>query len=208
MAAEVDTPLVSAAVTQLKFRRELDHWDANAAAYRRRGWVMVGRSDLSVDVAFTAKVPLVGQIADIVCATVRVDFTNYDIWAPSVTFVDLASGDPWVPPMRAIMQTPDGPRDLLVDQHPVTGTPFLCVPGTREYHSHPQHTGDDWLLHRDSGAGRLASLCDLLWRTMAMTVVGAQALIQTTSQGAQVHLVIAQGDPNAVNAEPAMLGGA
>jgi len=26
--------------------------------------------------------------------------------------------------------------------------PFLCLPGIREYHENPAHTGDSWLLHR------------------------------------------------------------
>lgn len=30
------------------------------------------------------------------------------------------------------------------DAHPVTGQPFLCLPGIREYHSHPSHTNDKW----------------------------------------------------------------
>ena len=90
--------------------------------------------------------------------------------------------------------SPDGPRDLLVDQHPITGRPFLCVPGTREYHSHPQHSGDDWLLHRSTGAGRLIPLCDLLWRTMAANIVGAQAAIQTVGAAVPMNLRVVQGD--------------
>lgn len=204
--AETAGALVAPAVTKKKFDNELDLWDANADAYRRRGWVMVERGPLHVDVAFTAKLTLFGQVADIVCSTVRIEFTNYDVWAPSVTFIDIASGQPWVPPMRAIAHTTEGPRDLLIDQHPLTGAPFLCVPGTREYHTHPQHTGDEWLLHRSSGAGRLASLCDLLWRTTAQTLVGLHAMIQTNPQGMNVQLQIAQGDPAAIHANPAQLG--
>lgn len=202
MAAESPPILVAPAVSQRKFERELERWDANADAYRRRGWLMVARGDLSVDIAFTAKVSLLGQVADIVAATVRIDFANYDLWAPSVTFIDLAEGTPWAPPMRAIAQTADGPRDLLIDRHPLTGLPFLCVPGSRDYHSHPQHSGDDWLLHRTTGAGRLLPLCDLLWRTMAQNVVGVQSVIQTMGGAVQVQLRIIQGDMEAVLPEP------
>jgi hypothetical protein len=159
---------------------------------------MVARAELSVDIAFTAKVPFVGQVADVVAATVRIDFANYDLWPPSVTFIDLAEGSPWMPPMRAIVETPDGPRDLLVDGHPQTGLPFLCVPGTREYHSHPQHSGDDWLLHRCTGAGRLGPLCDLLWRTMANNIVGVQSMIQTVGNGLQCQVRIVQGDASSL----------
>lgn len=200
MAAESQPILVAPEVTAAKFARELEHWDANADTYRRRGWLMVARAETSVDVAFTAKVALPGQVIDVVAATVRFDFCNYDLWPPSVAFIDLAEGSPWMPPMRAIADTPDGPRDLLVNGHPNTGQPFLCVPGTREYHSHPQHSGDDWLLHRGTGAGRLASLCDLLWRTMANNIIGVQSFVQTIHEHVQVQIRVVQGDPSAVAA--------
>lgn len=36
--------------------------------------------------------------------------------------------------------------------------PFLCMRGVREYHRHPAHTGDAWLLHRGRGEGRLIAI--------------------------------------------------
>lgn len=36
--------------------------------------------------------------------------------------------------------------------------PFLCVRGVREYHRHPAHTGDGWLLHRGRGEGTLPAI--------------------------------------------------
>lgn len=194
MAADVEQ-LVAPEVTAAKFLRELEHWQANADTYRRRGWVMLAQGDLSVDIAFTTKVNFLNQVADVVCATVRFEFSNYDLWPPSVSFINLTSAEPWMPPMRAFMETSEGPRDLIVNAHPETGQPFLCVPGTREYHSHPQHSGDDWLLHRGSGEGRLVPLCDLLWRTMAANVVGLQVLIQTQPHVApQVVAQLVQGE--------------
>lgn len=38
--------------------------------------------------------------------------------------------------------------------------PFLCMPGIREYHDNPAHSGDSWLLHRRSGEGSLAFIVD------------------------------------------------
>ena len=40
--------------------------------------------------------------------------------------------------------------------------PFLCVAGVREYHEHPAHSGDHWLSHRTSGAGRLVRLLEVI----------------------------------------------
>src|SRR5258706_394570 len=81
------------------------------------------------------------------------DYTNYALWPPSLTFIDPRTREPASPAVRAPATTPAGVRDALVDGHPDTGRPFLCLPGIREYHNHPQHTGDDWLLHRAVGAG-------------------------------------------------------
>jgi hypothetical protein len=39
-------------------------------------------------------------------------------------------------------------QPIVVDNHPVTKRPFLCVKGIREYHEHPQHDGDSWCLYR------------------------------------------------------------
>jgi hypothetical protein len=36
--------------------------------------------------------------------------------------------------------------------------PFLCMRGVREYHRHPAHNGDAWLLHRRRGEGSLAAI--------------------------------------------------
>ena len=92
VAAEGNPALVAPEVSEAKFRRELENWDANAGGYRRRGWLLVARGERSVEVAFAAKVPLLGQVIEVVAATVRIDFTNYDLWAPSVTFIDVADG--------------------------------------------------------------------------------------------------------------------
>lgn len=40
--------------------------------------------------------------------------------------------------------------------------PFLCVAGVREYHENPAHSGDDWELHRTSGAGRLVRILQII----------------------------------------------
>jgi hypothetical protein len=35
--------------------------------------------------------------------------------------------------------------------------PFMCMRGVRQYHRHPAHTGDAWLLHRGRGEGTLSA---------------------------------------------------
>lgn len=40
--------------------------------------------------------------------------------------------------------------------------PFLCTRGVREYHRHPAHTGDSWLLHRRRGEGTVSAILDAI----------------------------------------------
>jgi Predicted metal binding domain len=171
--------LVDPAVSRTKFERQLELWDESAAVYRRRGWTMLARGELSVDVAFVGELPM-GPFAirdakiPLVSACVRIDFANYDLWPPSVVFIDYLSGQPAYPPIgHAFLRGVSGQaQNVLVDPHPITGRPFFCVAGTREYHIHPQHNGDLWLVRRNSGEGTLARLCDLLWRGMVRSVIG------------------------------------
>jgi hypothetical protein len=157
----------------------------------------------AVEIAFLAKLALTSGASFLPAAvcTVRLAYDNYDLQPPSLTFIDLFTRQPTRPHVRAILGTPEGPRDVLIDGHPLTGQPFLCLPGVREYHVHPQHTGDDWLLHRETRAGSLWTVCDRIWRLMVRNVVGLNASIQAFPVfplRAQVALQVAQGDVEAL----------
>ncbi len=189
--------LVPAEVTRAKLAAELSDWDANSAIYQRRGWVLLERGDRHVVVAFIAAVPFVGVTTlPIVTACVHIDYSNYDLRPPSVTFIDPRTRQPTPPAVRAPGTSELGVRDALVDGHPLTGRPFLCLPGIREYHDHPQHSGDSWLLHRASGAGRLAVICERIWQRMVTNVVGLRVVVQALPPaiGTQVEVLLAQGD--------------
>jgi hypothetical protein len=81
---------------------------------------------------------------------VRFYLDDFDMRAPSVTFHHPAT---WQ--LLRHHQIPQGMHivngaglKVIHDRHPVTGRPFFCMRGIREYHEHPQHTGDEWLLYR------------------------------------------------------------
>lgn len=188
--------LVDPSVTAAKVARELDQWNENAELYRRRGWLMLSHAATMFEVAFLTPVVLSGGASFLAVACVRFEYTNYDLWPPSVEFVDLGDGSYAQPATRALVATDEGPRDLLVDGHPETRRPFFCVPGTRQYHNHPQHSGDSWLLHRARRAGSLVTLCDLIWRSMARNVIGVQTVVQALPPGMpiQAQIQLAQGD--------------
>lgn len=205
--------LVDPEVTHRKLERELELWREHEAAYRERGWVLLRQDGTEIDVGFLARLGLAGVQVPVMTACVRLDYTDYDLKPPSVEFIDAFTGDYSVPAVPAVVPTPEGPRNLLVASHPDTGRPFFCVPGTREYHEHPQHSGDSWLLHRDAQAGSLATVCDRIWRSMARSLVGLQVQLLTLPPGApqqvQLQLQLATGDVDALEAGAvAMAGGA
>lgn len=95
----------------------------------------------------------------------RLSLDDYDLRAPSVAFLDPVSKAPleYDKMLRAMEFEPTrGLHPVLLDKHPTTGLPFLCLRGIREYHEHPQHTGDPWLLYRGTMSAFSAVMS--LWR--------------------------------------------
>lgn len=179
--------LVAPEVSKAKVARQVDAFSANADAYRRRGIVLLAHEDLVVDFGFACRLPI-GPGAGIAAAplAVRLDFANYDVWAPSVDFIDFLTREPLphAPALRGFdfrsggAPARDGPTDVFIDVHPDTRRTFICKRGVREYHSHFEHNGDDWLLYRGDGLGTLAHLCDVLWRHTTRTVTGLNMVAQ------------------------------
>jgi hypothetical protein len=202
-------PLVVQAISRRKLDREVEAFSTQAEDYRKRGYVLLARDDLQVDVAFLAHVPAVPTPLPIVPVCVRFDFTNYDLWAPSVTFIDVVTGTPIPPHVGAFdfadSRGPDGvPPNAIVNGHRRYGRPFLCQRGVREYHDHDEHDGDDWLLYRSDGLGELASLCQRIWHRMARNVAGIQVqsiLAPPPFEGVLPQTTVIQNDRDAMRAE-------
>lgn len=81
----------------------------------------------------------------------KFDLADYDLQPPSVEFLDPWSGESlkFETMFRALgFDQNRKAYVVLLNDHPLTHRPFLCLRGVREYHEHPQHSGDDWLLYR------------------------------------------------------------
>jgi hypothetical protein len=181
--------LVDPEISKRKLDRELEDWDDNQEIYEKRGWILLGHEGLNVDIAFSARLPI-GPFADVpsIPLAVRLGFQNYDLWPPSVRVIDPITRR-WlqVPRVGALdFKVDDGeskPLNLFVLGHPRSGYVFLCKQGVLEYHTHPEHSGDDWLLYRGHGFGTLGALCDLLWRRAVRTVTGVNFIAQRVPIG-------------------------
>lgn len=171
--------LVDPATSRKKLRRELTVWREHEVDYRRRGWILLRTDDLVVEVAFLTLIPMGSTNIPVVAPTIRLEYDNYDLWPPSLTFIDIFSGRPSESPLdKAWVDGPDGPRNVLI-RNPV-GKQFICFPGTREFHEHPDHDGDSWELYRGSGHGRLAVICDRIHSSLTALVAGVQIQMQTS----------------------------
>ncbi len=169
------------AVSRVKFDREVAEFKALEADYRRRGWLMFSADFSRILVALAA--PQLKPIA--IVTGVLFDYTNYDARPPSVHLVDPFTEQPYTTkncptmlprikpqtaPAPAIPGLPEGvvPRfqftEQLMQSYGQNDVPFLCLPGVREYHDHPAHSGDAWELHRAAGAGRLVRLLEVIFR--------------------------------------------
>jgi hypothetical protein len=156
--------VVDPRVSETKFQQELDTFYAAEAVHRMRGIFIIKASFPDMVFVFTAPQlrpsPLV--------FAVKVNFDNYDLEPLSVLFIDPYSWVPLeaapVPLYRKVIKA-----DQTIELHELvqkesTGLPFICLPGIREYHLHPAHTGDLWLLHRGKGGeGTLGFILDKLY---------------------------------------------
>lgn len=173
--AQFVDPLVSRA----KFEREVDEFEKLEPEYRSRGWLLVKAEypEVLVVLATSSLAP------PAIVTGVRFDYTNYDAVPPSVRLVDPFTGEPYsagnlptVLKRTVEMPAPDlggavlppGAQPRLITQQPLMQAygpddiPFLCLAGVREYHEHPGHSGDSWELHRDTGAGRIVRLLEVV----------------------------------------------
>jgi hypothetical protein len=82
---------------------------------------------------------------------VRFGLDDYDLRAPSLTFRHPTTWQllPHAHIPAGVHIVKNEGMNVVHATHPVTGAPFFCLAGVREYHEHPQHTGDDWLLYRE-----------------------------------------------------------
>lgn len=155
---------IDTAISLRKFLREIDIYKKGAAFQMQRGIFLLQAEFPNAILSFSAPKLLPPPIV----FAVRINFNNYDFEPPSVVFIDpfthqilpLAP----VPMQRKVGGTPEQPQLHQLVQKDDTGLPFICIPGIREYHNHPAHTGDQWLRYRgESGIGTLGFIVDQLY---------------------------------------------
>lgn len=172
--------LLDPKVSEIKFNKEVESYRKQERILRKRGWILESALFPIVRVTFIT-IQVNPTIAPL---TIDIDFTNYNILAPSVRFLNPATLDPiFVPGIRKL---PDGNvQNLMVQAHPNTKEPFICMPGIREYHNHPQHDGNSWDLHRYTGEGTLFFILDKIWTYCIKSINGFELTMQLSYNGVE-----------------------
>lgn len=195
----------SPAVSLSKFKKEVDGFRLIQEDWRAKGVFMINESFPVAEFIFVAaKI----RPASVVFA-VHIDFTNYDAEPPSIKFID--------PFTRTVLKRRDIPinfwqfkmpnilnnhvpaelqiqkQDLLQGGPDVI--PFFCVPGVKEYHDHPYHTGDSWLLYRNTGIGNLNNLLDQLYNHSIVLINGHNVTLTPAITGFN-QIIPAIASPN------------
>ena len=172
----VNGQYVDPAVSRAKFEREIGDYNSTEADHRARGWFLIKAEwPLAVVVLASKKTN-----PPAIVTAVQFDYTNYDAEPPSVRLVDPFTGRPllskelptrlprMIPGPELAIPGPGGAKaqlntaQELMQAHSPEDLPFLCIPGVKEYHDHPGHSGDPWELHRPTGEGRLVHLLQVI----------------------------------------------
>jgi hypothetical protein len=134
------------AAAKALFEEQTKH--LSSALCERRGWVIHQVAYPVISVSYTAP----GRI------TLRLTYTCDD-WNDRPPSIRLE--DPNGTPLRNIPPNPTGVFNG--GNHPLTNLPFVCMRGSREYHTHPSHVADSWEAIRNGSKYDLGGIMTQIW---------------------------------------------
>jgi hypothetical protein len=175
-------------VTRHKYIAELQKFQDASDHYRQLGILLT--KEVYPDLFFAFAVPSLQPAA--LLFGVRINFINYDAVPLSVKFIHPLTFEPLLYPAMPsrFKRRVEGqqPQDLL---QPGKGDdPFICIPGVREFHDHPFHTGESWFLIRAaSREGTLCFILDNLYTYGISAIKSYQLPLQLLAQSAAVNVL-------------------
>jgi hypothetical protein len=134
------------AISRSLFEAEMARLDARTLAHR--AWTVVTAEFPVFDVIFGHQAtPL----------RVRFDCTDWNDLPPSVALLH-ADG-------RFLTTVPATTTNIFNGgPHPLTGRPFICMRGIREFHTHESHLAERWENYRGQPGNDLLGLISQIWR--------------------------------------------
>jgi hypothetical protein len=136
-------------ISKSKFEFELDKFRKLEDNQRKRGIILLKAEFPNIVLAFSA----IHLTPPPTVFAVKINFDNYDIEPLSIRFINPFTFEELITIPIGLNRKKilsDGSVEIIpLAQQDKTSLPFVCMPGVREYHAHPAHTGDYWLLHRN-----------------------------------------------------------
>ena len=113
-----------------------------------RGWTINLKEYPTLDVSFVqgSRTGRVKMICD-----------NWNELPPSIVFLDSEGRE-----LSTMGRDPAGV--INVGPHPITGRPFICSVGSREYHTHTSHTADLWENYKNRSGFDLGGILTKAWK--------------------------------------------
>ena len=205
MVAVSEPQFADPAVSRRKFDREIAEFRSQVDEYGRRGWFLAeAEFPHALVILATAKTQLVSILCGVWFDYSNYDAAPpsvrlvHPLTREPYKWSELPTQLPRMPAQpdagEAAQALPPGVAQALaqgvaqvqrVVPIPLMQTsgddeipPFLCIAGVREYHEHPAHSGDHWLSHRTSGAGRLVRLVQVISKYGLETINGFEVQMQ------------------------------
>ena len=138
--------------SKIKFDEQIRGFSENLL--KIRGWKIHSIEYPVLDVEFTS-LQRQGFRVRMIC-------DNWDDDPPSIQLLS-SGGDKLVTVKR-------DPVGVINDsRHPHTGYPFICMRGSREYHTHSSHVTDHWSNYRGKSSYDLGGILSQIWRAWMKT---------------------------------------
>lgn len=128
------------------FEEQTKYLDGDLIEVRK--WRIFSRTFPLLDVAFEAdgRIPFRAQM-------------NCDDWnelPPSITLLSIKG--------EVLTRVPTGPPGIFHQgPHPITKRPFVCMAGSREYHTHSSHISDRWENYKLRSGYDLGGILTRIW---------------------------------------------
>jgi hypothetical protein len=132
--------------SKLMFEEEVGRWPPDLAS--SRGWIFHEIGYPIIDCEFTRqnRTPL----------RLRCSFDGWDDQPPSIS--PLSSNGTRLATLAA------NPTSIFNSSaHNITGHPFICMAGSREFHTHPSHVGEHWSQFKGKPGFGIGDLLTKLW---------------------------------------------
>lgn len=141
------------ALSRAAFEADIPRLDARTAAHR--GWQVNDATYPTFDVTFTH--PTMAALR------LRLTCIDWDDLPPSVELLDAAGAQvTQAPPCVGYIFHPN--------PHPITARFFVCMRGTREYHTHFSHVGEAWDNYRGKPGLDLLGITHQIWHNWKRAV--------------------------------------